>query len=245
MEGAGALAAILERGHRPLEVWTEPDVPPAVADLVDRAEGAEVVVVRTGVLARLGTLVSPQPVVTVCALREHPPRLDRPGPVLALDGVSDPGNVGTIVRIAEAVDAAGVVCAPGTADPWGPKAARAAAGALTTVPVTTDVDLASAIGRWTAAGRRVIAAVAHGGLPPEDAPLGGPVVLVVGHERRGVRTGLDPRTIEVTVPLAPPAESLNVAVATAVVAFEGARQRRAGHARPDGPPAAGPGRTRR
>ena len=156
----------------------------------------------------------------------HPPRtigvfrrVDLPAyearPVaLALWHVSDPGNVGTLIRTADAFGAS-VTLSSGCADPTGPKALRASAGALFRVP----------IGRFEDATGRRIALVAHGGEPLATAELGDATVFVLGAEREGlpdaVVAGCD---AVVSIPLAEGAESLNVAVAGALALYEWSRR---------------------
>jgi TrmH family RNA methyltransferase len=135
-----------------------------------------------------------------------------PRPVaLALWRVGDPGNVGTLIRTADAFGA-GVELSAGCADPTGPKALRASAGALFRVPL------------GEAAGRR-IALVAHGGRPLTELELGGPTVFVVGAEREGlpaeVLVGCDESA---TIPTPGAAESLNVAAAGAIALYEWSRR---------------------
>ncbi|GAA3766644.1 TrmH family RNA methyltransferase [Terriglobus aquaticus] len=156
--------------------------------------------------------------------------LPRPGQLLLLlDKVQDPGNVGTLVRSAEAFGAAAVLATEGTADVWNGKALRASAGAAFRMPVVRwSETLRAAVQKL---GTRMLAAVADedGALAATDANLGGGCVLVIGNEGRGVSPELlavaDGR---ITLPMAGPTESLNAAVAGSVLLYEAARQRRAG-----------------
>lgn len=137
--------------------------------------------------------------------------------VLLLDAVQDPGNVGTLARTAEALGAAALVILPGTADPWNPKAVRAAAGSMFRLPVLAG-SWREVADRLRAAGYRLLAADAAGDPPP---PPGGRVALVMGNEGAGlsreVREGVDGT---VAVPIRGRAESLNVAAAAAILLHE-------------------------
>jgi len=126
---------------------------------------------------------------------------------VALDGVQDPGNVGTIVRLAAAFDAAGVLLLPGCADPFGPKAIRASAGAILNVPVAsiTFSDLASA---------NLVAADMHGAATD---PPGRDAVFVFGNEGAGVSEELMRRATTIAVPMSTRVESLNVASSAAIL----------------------------
>jgi TrmH family RNA methyltransferase len=130
---------------------------------------------------------------------------------IALWHVGDPGNVGTILRSADALGPAFVALSAGCADPTGPKALRASMGAVFRVPTGSFED---------APGRR-IALVAHGGEPLQEADLSGPLTFVLGAEREGLPESVV-RACEarVSIPLEPGAESLNVAVAAALALYE-------------------------
>ncbi|HYS56336.1 MAG TPA: RNA methyltransferase [Thermoanaerobaculia bacterium] len=135
--------------------------------------------------------------------------------VIALDGVQDPGNVGTIVRLAAAFDAAGIILLPGCADPFGPKAIRASAGAILNVPIvsmTADALLAT--------GRPMYVADAAGST--NELPTG---VLVLGSEGQGVSPVLRKRARAVAIETSGRVESLNVAAATAIFLWRGFRNR--------------------
>ena len=146
-------------------------------------------------------------------------RADLPGGsrdvVLALWRVADPGNVGTLMRTADAFGA-GVSLSPECADPTGPRALRATAGAIFRVPVVP----------WDELHPRGIALVAHGGEPLADVPLDPPLTLYVGSEREGLPATLATDCYQATVPLPGAAESLNVAAAGAIALYELSRRAR-------------------
>ena len=154
------------------------------------------------------------------------------GPAIVLDGVGDPGNVGTILRIADGGGACAVFAGPRNADVTAPKVVRSAAGSLLRVPVVTSLRTADAITELRARSVRCIGAVARGGVAYDAFDWSPPVALVMGSEAHGiddaVRAMLDG---EVYVDMAPGAESLNVASACAVLTFEIRRQRTKGNAR--------------
>src|SRR6266849_6716702 len=131
----------------------------------------------------------------------------RDGIAVALDAVQDPGNVGTIVRLAAAFDAAGVILLPGCADPFGPKAIRASAGAILNVPIvsmTVDELLAS--------GRPIFVADSKGSTA--ELPTG---ILVLGSEGRGISPALRKAGRAIAVETSGRVESLNVAAAAAIL----------------------------
>jgi TrmH family RNA methyltransferase len=153
--------------------------------------------------------------------------LDDRGIVLVLAGVSDPGNAGTLTRVAEATGVGAVLFCDDAVDPFAPKCVRASAGSVLHVPVMSgarSVHVLEAIG---GRGGRRLAAGAGRGEPYDRADLTGPVAIVLGSESHGVAPELDPVLDGWThIPMVGDAESLNVAVAGAVVCVEAARQRR-------------------
>ncbi|MDR2295950.1 MAG: RNA methyltransferase [Clostridiales Family XIII bacterium] len=149
------------------------------------------------------------------------------GNVLVLDCVRDPGNVGALIRTADAAGF-GVLAASGTGDPYAPKAVRAAAGALFRVPLLLVRDADAALALLAAAGKRVVVADARGGRSCHEADLARDLALVIGNEGRGVsRAFAAGASLAVRVPMPGGAESLNAAAAAAVLLFESVRQRAA------------------
>ncbi len=151
--------------------------------------------------------------------------------LLVLVEVRDPGNVGAILRSADAAGVSGVICAVGTADAYNPKAVRASAGSIFHIPLVQGVDAAGALAALRSAGVRCLATKASGGADYANAPLDPPLALVLGNEANGLDPAFD-RLCDgaVSVPIAGGAESLNVAMAATVLCFELARRRRAARA---------------
>ncbi len=163
-------------------------------------------------LAEVSALAHPPRVVAVFR-RGHLPRGTRPV-TLALWHIGDPGNVGTLLRAADAFGA-GVALSDGCADPTGPKAVRASMGSLFRVPLS---------GFDEPAGKR-IAFVPSGGIPLPELASGGDVVLVLGAEREGLPSEVLDRCEErASIPQAGGGESLNVAMAGAIALYEFARR---------------------
>jgi TrmH family RNA methyltransferase len=143
------------------------------------------------------------------------------GFIVVAAGLADPGNVGTILRSAEAAGAGAVVLTEGTVDAFNPKVVRASAGALFHVPVVAD----AAIGDLASLGVPLLGAVAEGGLAYDRAPLDGACALVLGNEAHG----LPPELVLdgfVSIPHRGRVESLNVAMAATILCFEASRRRR-------------------
>jgi TrmH family RNA methyltransferase len=142
------------------------------------------------------------------------------GPLVIVAGVQDPGNLGTILRSAEAFAAGGVLLCEGTASPFNSKVVRGAAGSLFRLAVTR-VKLAVAVGRLKEEGIRVLATSSHKGVPLPEAKLDGKLAVVVGGEGAGVPRDLMSQVHEVVaIPHAPQVESLNAGVAASIVLYE-------------------------
>jgi TrmH family RNA methyltransferase len=191
-------------------------------DLVDAASAAgvepvELLVagesVEPSLLAEVSTLAHPPRVLGVYR-RDALPRGPLPGLGVALWHVADPGNVGTLIRCADAFGPAFVALSEGCADPTGPKALRASAGAIFRVPRCG----------FEGAPRKRIALVAHGGEPLGDVDLAAPVTFVLGAEREGLPQELVTQCYRaVTIPLRDGADSLNVAISGAIALYEAQR----------------------
>lgn len=201
---------------------------PSVAAVVDRvAPAVEPWCLPAGTLDRVGEAVSSQGLVAV---------VDQPEPawpsrattdlVVVLDRVADPGNAGTLIRAATAAGAGAVVFVGGV-DPTAPKVVRSTAGALFAIDVLRAPTGDEAADRLRSEGFRLVGAVARGGDPYDQVDLTGPVALVVGNEAHGLDPGVRAAVdVTVTIPMAGPTESLNVAMAGTVLCFEVLRQRR-------------------
>jgi TrmH family RNA methyltransferase len=148
-------------------------------------------------------------------------------PLLVLiEGLRDPGNLGTILRAAEALGADAVITTPHTVDPFSPKVIRASMGSALRLPVIDQAELPSVGSLAQQAGMSVIAAVADGGMPLTEVDLTKPVALLIGNEAFGLTDeALALASARVTIPLRRPVESLNAAMAATILLYEAARQR--------------------
>lgn len=187
------------------------------------------VIVSDAVLNAMSPVRSPSGAVAIAKR----PRVDlarvfarTPQLILCLHGIQDPGNVGAIVRAAEGCGATGIICSERTADPFGWKALRGSMGSSFRVPLATRQSLPEAIDVARGKGLRVFATSAHGGTPLHQCNLRMPAAIVLGGEGAGLPSSvLDAADERLTIPMQPPVESLNVAIAAALVIYETARQR--------------------
>lgn len=229
VEGPQAVRSALAAGVVTRDLFTVDDAGAAFPDLVDAAvaAGVPVTLVSPGVLAAMAETDRPQGVLAVCDLL---PEVDlaaamaADGPVVVLDALTDPGNVGTVIRTAHAAGAAAVVLAPGCADPHNGKVVRSTAGSLFGIPIAVGVPVEDAAAAAHAAGRSVV--VATGDAEADlftavaDGRVGPRTCWVIGSEAHGV--GETARTVAdgaVRIPMADGPESLNAAVAAAVVLY--------------------------
>ncbi len=194
--------AVIERAGRPEELSTTSRGPRAPQCLLFTPEIFDAIAETKTSQGVIALFERPRGALAEMAAR-------RDTIVVALDGVQDPGNVGTIVRLAAAFDAAGVALLPGCADAFGPKAIRASAGAILTVPVV-EVTTAELV----RAGLPLF--MAEQGAASTRPPARG-AILVFGSEGAGVSAGLRLVATPVAVPMSPRMESLNVATAAAVL----------------------------
>jgi RNA methyltransferase, TrmH family len=145
---------------------------------------------------------------------------------LLLDGVQDPGNVGSMLRSAAAAGVAQVLLSAHCAFAWSPKVLRAGQGAHFCLDIHEDVDLPAWAATYGETGAQVVAATAAGGTSLFAAPLAGRLALAIGNEGAGLSAGLAARaTLRVTITMPGGIESLNAAAAAAVCLFECVRQR--------------------
>jgi RNA methyltransferase, TrmH family len=150
------------------------------------------------------------------------------GPIVALAGLQDPGNLGTIIRSAEAFGCAGIILGEGTVSPLNAKAVRASAGSIFRLPVVAAAaGLEDVVTKLRAKSVRLIATSSHKGTPIDQADLTGPLAVFIGSEGSGLARGLVTQMDEVVaIPHTPQVESLNAGVAGSIILYEAARQRK-------------------
>jgi RNA methyltransferase, TrmH family len=152
--------------------------------------------------------------------------------VVVLAGIQDPGNLGTILRSAEAFGASGVVSLPGCASAWNPKAVRASAGSVFRVPVLA-ASAEECFEKLHEGRLEVFATAVRGAKAANAANLGGAVAILIGNEGNGVPEDIASMADgAITIPCPGPVESLNAAVAASVLLYEAARQRTAPSSHP-------------
>lgn len=182
--------------------------------------------VRSDVFKGISNTETPQDIMAIAKKISLQTRLSD-GTYILLDRIQDPGNVGTIIRTADAAGLDGVISMKGTVDVFSPKVVRAASGALLRMPIVVMDDVEYLIGEVERTEKNVIACDAKGDREYTDMSTAKDAVIVVGNEGRGV----DGRIIEiadetVSIPMKSDAESLNVSVAAGIIIYEWQRRRR-------------------
>jgi TrmH family RNA methyltransferase len=190
----------------------------------------ERLLVTPAMMDAMSPVRSPSGLVAVARARPDRQRTAAPdsAPLLVCAAdVQDPGNLGAIVRVAEAAGATAVLAAGASADPFGWKALRGSMGSAFRLPVARGLALDEALAAGRARGCRLVAAVLEG-TPLHDVDLSGPTCLFVGAEGCGLPAALvDAADERLAIPMERPVESLNVAVAAGIVLYEARRQRAA------------------
>lgn len=202
-----------------------------LADLANAAAktGGRLIEVSADVLEHLSATKTPQGIAAVAHLPDNSleklPQEDRPLFVV-FDRLQDPGNVGALIRTAAAAGVSGAFLLKGTADPYSPKAFRASAGTVLRLPVVQELSHEMVLRYLQTIGAQVVACLASGEVPYHQFDYRPTTALIVGNEGAGVSQTLQHQSIRtVTIPMANQVESLNAAVAGALVLYKAAEQR--------------------
>ncbi len=233
LDGPHLVAAALDAGLPIRRVLVADNVADGreIASLTARAgaAGAELNEGSASVMDAVSPVRSPSRIV---ALADRPRRVEQlfvptPALVVVAADVQDPGNLGAMVRAAEAAGATGVMVAGRSADPFGWKALRGSMGSILRLPVSIVADARAAAAEVRRHGCRLIAAVPRGGRSPYDLDLRQPTAVLIGGEGGGLPDAVVAAADErLTIPMQAPVESLNAAVTAALILYEAHRQRR-------------------
>jgi TrmH family RNA methyltransferase len=233
VEGANLVEAASDRGLIREIFVTEAAAQRFAALLAGRDATVHLVTERAA--KALSDTVTPTGLVAVCEMPES--ALDdvlAGAPRLVAVGVEigEPGNAGTLIRIADAMGAAAVVFSGYSVDPYNGKCLRASAGSIFCVPVVVEPDVGATVGALQAAGLQVLATTVDGELSLEDAELGLPTAWLFGTEAHGLSPQLARQADNrVSIPMSGAAQSLNVAAAAAICLYQSARAQRNSAAR--------------
>jgi TrmH family RNA methyltransferase len=180
----------------------------------------------------LSDTVTPVGLVAVCEVPStslDDVLADQPRLVAVAAEISEPGNAGTLIRIADAMGADAVVLAGNSVDPYNGKCLRASAGSIFAVPVVSETDAGGAVSALASAGLQVLATTVDGEVSLDDADLSGPTAWLFGPESHGLPAELAAMAAHrVRIPMSGGAESLNVAAAAAICLYQSSKARRVG-----------------
>ncbi len=232
LEGERLIAEAIVAGVVLDEVLMTPEFEASAAGLaIVRQLTSPPLLVADEALRSLADTDSPPGVLAIAQLpRQGAAALpvSRDGLYLFVDGLQVPANLGALARVAEAAGAVGMALAPGTVNPNHPRALRGSAGSLLRLPVAVEVTPGMLDERLAAITPRWAGLATRGGETLWGADLRGCLVLALGAEGPGISPAVKARVSRLlTVPLAPPVESLNATVAAALALFEARRQRAA------------------
>jgi TrmH family RNA methyltransferase len=224
-EGLRLVGDALQAGARPRQLLVSPELLAGVrggAEMLGALAGENVVELSDAAFRAIADTETPQGIAALFPIAWARVDEARADMLLVVDGLQDPGNLGTLIRSAVGSGVVGVLAVRGGADPFGPKAVRAAAGALFRCRIArpSDDELAAAL-----AGRAVWLAEAEGGQRYDRIDWRRPCALVIGSEAAGATPELRRlATGRVSIPLGGELESLNAGVAASILLFEAARQ---------------------
>ena len=233
IEGPNLVREALQQGVRIQFIFTGAGAlnqQQEIQDILSLAEDSDsaVCVLSEDCFAKIATSQTPQPIMAVAEKRTWQLRdvFSPGGNVLVLDRIQDPGNLGTLLRTAEATGFAGALIVKGGADPYGPKAVRAGAGCVFRFPLLLCESPAEALDILAKQRKQVWTADMEG-TPCFDAELAQNVAIVIGNEGNGADALFKENSGRVTVPMAGKTESLNAGIAAAILMYESMRQRTA------------------
>lgn len=197
--------------------------------LLEQAAALQVklVCVSEAVMKKIADTETPQGIIAVCRMQEQPLEqlLASGRMLLVLDRVGDPGNIGTMLRTADAAGVGGIILLKGTADIYAPKTVRSSMGSLFHVPILSGVAEQEFIDNAKKAGYQILVTALDGADNLYQADLKGRLAFVMGNEAGGVSTTLLQQADKrVFIPMRGKAESLNVAMAAGIIMFEAMRR---------------------
>jgi TrmH family RNA methyltransferase len=199
-----------------------------VIKLAERS-GIEILWISERLMDGVSESKTPQPVMAVVTMREHAEEVliaHSSRLIVIAHQLQDPGNLGTIIRTAEAVGAAGVAVTQNSVDPHNPKTVRASMGSILRLPVVRIAEALGFLGKCKKAGYQTVAMVLQGNRNLFDADLTKPTAVIFGQEASGLQGSLlESVDLQIRIPMAETIDSLNVATSAAVVLYEVLRQR--------------------
>lgn len=233
LEGPNIVKEAMEEGGRVRFIFTRAgEQSEEIAEILRMADGQNLAAyeLTSDVFAKVTHTDSPQGIAAVFEKRQ----IDQTeffekagsGNIAVLDRLQDPGNVGTILRTAEAFGFSGIILMKGCADVYQPKIVRAAAGSLLRLPLLFLDSADEAAELLSAHGKKIFAAAMDGQTELSKAKLSKDAAVVIGNEGNGVCQAFMEKAETLSIPMEGKTESLNAAIAAATIMYESLRQRR-------------------
>lgn len=219
-EGPASVLAALDSQKYPVDTLY---VTEAGANFISDKYRSRAIYLSEKVMAAISTVEHSQGILAICSIRDEASTEEvfrkTSLPLIYCLEVNDPGNLGTIIRTADALGSAGVLLSPGSADPFAPKVVRSTAGSLWQIPIIREVDIHAAVQAARACGREIYAT--DGNSERKLTEIDGRKALwIFGNEARGITKEVASLADEViSIPMRGRAESLNLATAVAITLF--------------------------
>ncbi|NLO20611.1 MAG: RNA methyltransferase [Syntrophomonadaceae bacterium] len=227
IEGRTLFAEAVQRGQELLRVFVDTDRVEQYLDEYRKSRNAEWIKVDSGLIKYICDTQTPQGIVAVARIPQwdFEPWLQKSGLLIYLDGLADPGNLGTILRTAWAFGVSGVMLGPGCVDPFNPKVVRSSMGAVFSVPIVFEVS-AEALAQSKETGYRLMASSLNTDISISEVDFTGAVVIIIGNEARGISSKvLKLCDSSFKIPIFTPVDSLNAAVACGIILYEARKHR--------------------
>jgi len=227
IEGPAAIRSILENNRRPLEIFWCPELFQDIA-ILNMARALRITITELSLksFAKISDVRTPQGIAALFAIDEPSPEAvlgNRNGLFLCCHGIQDPGNMGTMIRTADAAGADAVIALPPSASFYNPKTVRASAASILNIPLISFEE-----NDFLAFARKekinLFSAVAEGGAPFRSAVFNRPACIVIGSETHGIPPQIQKQGAEVSIPMRNGVDSLNAAVAAALLLYQAARE---------------------
>ncbi len=227
IEGRTLFCEAVKGQQELLRVFVERETAEQYLDEFRKTRDVEWVKIDNSIMKHICDTQTPQGIVAVARIPQWGLHniTQKPGFLLFLDHIGDPGNMGTILRTAWAFGVQGVLLSNGCVDPFNPKVVRASMGAVFNVPVFIDISLEELV-RLKKEGYRILASSLNADIYIDNVDFTGPVIIIIGSEARGV----SPKILNVCdhsfkIPLITPVDSLNAGVACGIIVYEAGKQR--------------------
>jgi len=230
VEGPNLVKEAMDYGGRPRFIFIKVGAGDEVLEIARLAEKTSTVYELTeDAFMKISDTQNPQGIIAVVEKHEYSSQsffeMLGSGNVLVLDRLQDPGNVGTLIRMSEAMDFKGVVFIKGCADPYQPKVVRAAAGAIFRTPMLFLEDASECIDVLKAHNKTTYAAFMNAKLRVMDADLRENAAVIIGNEGSGISKEFENNTEKLMIPMSGKTESLNAALAGTIIMYESKRQK--------------------